>query len=188
MSHDEIDGRNGVLSLAALCSKALGIRGGFSLPILPSASSCDDRTDAFSWWLGEPLGPLLSSQGRCVAGQVCVVLGGGHSLSVPYFYFSSPPLLTPSTTPFHFPLSVSVSAISSPRRPRAPRNALKRHLSYFEPQQEAQSCSLAPQVKGIKKTLGSQLNQPEASLPPASLLPVHDRVFILSQRTVMLQG
>lgn len=155
MSH-EIEGRNGVLFLAALCSKALEIRGSFSLPILPSASSCEDRTDAFSWWLGEPLGPLLSSQGRCVAGQVCVVLGGGHSLSVPYFYFSSPPLLTPSTTPFHFPFSVSVSAISSPQRPRAPGNALKLHLSYFEPKQEAQSCSfhLLPKWKGLRKPWG----------------------------------
>lgn len=42
----------------------------------------------FSWWLRDPLDPLLSSQGGCVAGQESVVLGGGHSLSVPYFYFS----------------------------------------------------------------------------------------------------
>lgn len=33
MSHHESDGRSGILSLAALCSRALRARGGFSLPI-----------------------------------------------------------------------------------------------------------------------------------------------------------
>lgn len=45
MSHDETGGRNGILSLAALCSQAVGARGGF---LLPSASSLAVRTDVFS--------------------------------------------------------------------------------------------------------------------------------------------
>lgn len=73
MSHNEIGVRNGVLPLAALCSWALGARGGFLLPILPYSSS---------WQLGEPLCPLVSSRGRCVAGQVSIWYWAGFSVSL----------------------------------------------------------------------------------------------------------
>lgn len=131
---------------------------------LPSASSLAVGAGRMhSPSFGESLwDPFPSSGGGCVAEQgsvwcwalvsqwgvgmwaalACLGWCSCHLPSVPHFYFSSPPLLTPLFHSIPFPFSVTVLRISFPSRPRAPRDASSLLLSTtLKPKQEAQSCS-----------------------------------------------